>query len=132
MEGINTREFFPALFPPQLSLFFISFPLFLSQDHSLRCPGHGCFYFPFILSVPPYRPPEVPTSTLIKVSLTQFASLCLFGGAFLSRFLLTHSFALTISTSTWSIVYFSLSFSLFLFLSVFLIPYPVHSQVRKR
>ena len=45
-----------------------------------------------------YGPLEVPTSTLIKVSLTQFAYLCLFGGAFLSRFLLTHSFALTVSS----------------------------------
>lgn len=44
-----------------------------------------------------YLPLAVPTSTLINVSLTQLASLCLFGGAFLSRFLLTHSFVLTVS-----------------------------------
>lgn len=78
MEGINTGEFFPALFPPLLSLSFVSFPLFLSQDHSLCCPGHGCFYFPFILSVPrtyPLRFPHLPLSRSLSPSLLPFVFL---------------------------------------------------------
>ena len=95
MEGINTREFVPALFPPLLSLSPLS-PSFCPRTtlSVVRAP---------ILLFPPhslssrYLPLAVPTSTLIKVSLTQFASLCPFGGAFLPRFLLTYSFALTVS-----------------------------------
>ena len=75
------RLFPPLSVPGPLSLLSRA-PILLFPPHSLSSR---------------YLPLAVPTSTLIKVSLTQFASLCPFGGAFLPRFLLTYSFALTVS-----------------------------------